>query len=148
MGTGWPKVDGTIQVVIGDFWRFANVDFVEDEVITLIRQENQGSNAFFSEDGTSIPNDSTNRLRFHISPNGTQSVWIEGLGDQNGTILGDDAFDFGFAAGGPYDLGEAIAADATFTSYIDTDFFSTTKSTGTTFYYKDRIFKSIIYISG
>ena len=146
MGDGWPSPGGKIQVVIGDFWRFGgNVPFVEDEVITLIRMENTPVRSSFSEDGTTIPDDATNRILFMVV-DGPGDVGLRAyLPQVPGGAAFTDAFAFDFNQS-IYDLGDAIAANPTFTNYIDTKFFSTTLSSGTTFYYTDRIFKSIALV--
>lgn len=64
MGDGWPYPPNQIEVTIGSGWIEADVDFVEDEIITLLRADGpyKPDGAIYSEDGTTVGNDTTNRL--------------------------------------------------------------------------------------
>jgi len=149
MGTGWPFPPDQIEVTIGSFWRFANVPFVEDEVVRLIRAPDVGTHAHYTEDGTNVANNATNRLMLSINRIGgegaTVGVFIEGeVPNLSTPSIFEDCFSFSY--GNPYNFAAAFDASHTFTSSIETTFFNTTLSTGTTFYYKNAIFKTFTFI--
>jgi len=133
LGAGWPHPPDEIEVVIGGRWNFANVNFVEDEVIRLIRNLPVGSSLVqYSEDGTNVGNDSTNRIGIRLYKGGgsiSVSAVVAPTVTGNDLVTGVGFFSY---TNYPYPFRSAFLNSFTFTSYANTDYMDVTATTGIT----------------
>ena len=149
MGSGWPNDLDRLQVVIGDrFNPKPSVAFSEDDVITLQRAETTATFVRFTEDGTTDYDWKTNRIMFSIKK-GTGSVTLY---VSVRTYQDVENFSTGVifpVAYYPYDFKDAFTNNVAFTSYADSDYFSSPNGSGMSpaMEYNGGIFKAMTFIA-
>jgi hypothetical protein len=151
MGAGWPYLPDEIEVTIGSRWIFANVYFVEDEVLTLKRHGAcEGDSICYSEDGTDIGSDSTNRLRIRIDPSNPTKVWLywSPIRTSPSHVFETGAY-VGLTGLNPYDFKVFWDTNPSFNNYADSDYFDVTQESSFTplLKYQGEIFKSMTFIN-
>jgi len=151
MGTGWPYLPDRMEVTIGSRWIFANVSFVEDEVLTLKRVGEEGGDSIvYTESGESVAHPVTNRLKFRIDASGPPSVatklWVYWSPERGGIFWTTGAYAAMYNV--PYDFKTWFDSSPSFNTYADSDYFDvTTESSFSPYlYYKGEIFKTMTFI--
>jgi hypothetical protein len=146
MGTGWPYAPDYIEVTIGTRWLFANVDFVEDEVLTLKRVGEEGGNAIvYTESGESLAHPITNRLKIKIRESGPTKLWFYWSVAGGGLNWSTAAYNALYNV--PYDFKAFWDTSPSFNSYADSDYFDVTTESSFTplLKYQGEIFKTMTF---
>ena len=143
--TGFPVAGNDyFEVVIGSAWKEAKVPFEEDDVIKLYKIAGEET---WSEDGTSVPNLSTNRLLLTLAKIGTPMtkldiMWnVVNTGGSFANAFADNALNK--KAMTKYTFGDLITPPPSYIFYYSTYFNTTVIG----FYYKNDMFKSMTFVS-
>jgi hypothetical protein len=150
MGAGWPYLPDEIEVVIGNRWNESNIYFVENDVIRLKRAGEDTSEISYTEDGTLVANNTTNRLKMRIGDKNPTSIWwylTPAKEDGTGASWYESAIYAGVPIN-PYDFKAFWDTDPYFSEHVIPSYFDVTTTSGFTpyLYYQDEIFKSITFI--
>jgi len=153
MGTGWPYLPDSIEVVIGTRWYFPNVYFVEDEVIYLYRAGEDSGEIAYTEDGTLTPDNTTNRLKMKVGLSNPTKVWwyLTPAREMNVTDVTwtTSAVYVGLTGYNPYDFQAFWDTDPSFNTYAKSSYFdvSTSESFSPYMKYQGEIFKSMSFFT-